>query len=182
MNASSIPATTDSADNVRVKVRAARSIGLSTQCKLLAIPLVVALSWWAVLGGIALLYANPTTINLIQIRRSDRLTRIRTSDPTTNKAEIVAVCNDKWTDLESPESVTINNLSESDVTADGEWIVPLTFINGEQREYSITTFKLGSDGPDGTAMESPPYVYPANDQSAKLIEDALKNLRTPVEK
>lgn len=180
MNATAAPAKMDSPESGRVKVVDARVMALPARLKLLAIPLVVPLCWWLVLGGIAAFHANLTTINLIQLRRCDRITRIRTDDPSTNKAEVIAVWNDKWTDLDAPQSVTINNLSASDVTAGQEWLVPLTFLGDGQRE--ITTFKLGSDGPDGKAVESPPYVYPADEQSTELLNEALRKLAAPVKK
>ena len=146
-----------------------------TQLKLLAIPLVVALVWWSILGGMAGMFANPTTINLIQLRHRDRLVRIQCDDPSSNVAFIVAYRNEDWV-TQDPEEVTIENLSESDVTSEGEWIVPLSFVDGDNGVHAITTFSMGKNDVNNEPVHSPPYAYPFNDETNQLLEAALEKI------
>ncbi len=175
MSKTSNAARDESARANSVEVVAPKYQGLPAQLKLLAIPLVVALVWWSILGGMAGLFSNPTTINLVQLRHRDRLVRIQSDDPASNVAFITAYRNEDWV-TQDPEEVTIENLAESDVNSDGEWIVPLSFVDGDNRVYAITTFSMGKKDVNNEPVRSPPFAYPFNDETNRLLEAALEKI------
>lgn len=150
---------------------------LTTQLRLVAIPLGIAVLWWCILGSLAATTTDATTVNLRQLRQANLVLRIRADDVADGRASILAVWDSEtgWQTLANETAIEISNLQQTIAVNGHEFFAPVT--RGENDLYTVTTFPLRSSEEDES--RSQPYLYPVDEDSTAILTGALKRRGTP---
>jgi hypothetical protein len=116
--------------------------------------------WFAFLVTLAVLSANPVTLNRAQIRRADLVVEATVETPSTGEWRIVR----SWP--EAPQLgavITIAGLGELGVRAGETYLLPL------ERHERGAGFRIAPTPPP----LSRPLIYPADDESRRQLEEIL---------
>lgn len=121
--------------------------------------------WFAFLVTLAVLSANPVTLNRAQIRRADVVVEATVEDPATGACRIER----SWP--EAPQLgavIRIANLGELGVRTSETYLLPL------ERKERGPGFRIVPTPPP----LSKPLIYPAGDESRRQLEEILSNPET----
>lgn len=120
--------------------------------------LVIAGLWISGLGVLALVSANPVTLNQKQIRESHLIvTAVRESDDSTALA-----VTKEWIRGEELGRITVGNLGETRMRAGQDFLVPLQRLSTGR--YQVTATSLPNEAP---------LVYPATPEAESQLQRLL---------
>ena len=119
----------------------------------------VAVSWWFVLGWLALVTANPVTLNRIQVKDADYVVTGTISD----LAKGTVTVHKEWKQNAALDEITVENLNEAGGKPNTKYLIPLK--SNADHEYRVVPTRL----PGGT-----PLIYPATEAAINQLTDLLK--------
>lgn len=125
---------------------------------LLMIIVGMAVIWWVSLSGLALLTANPVTLNRDQIQRSDYVVTIELSQPNQKTLDVLR----EWKSEADFATISIRNLKAADLKSGRRYLIPLTKEGGDV--FRITDTRLAREQP---------LAYP---ETTEAIEQLLRIL------
>lgn len=130
--------------------------------RIFQIALVAAIVWILGLVTLAIVSANPVTLNILQIEQSDYVVTATRTGPDANTIEVSR----EWKRGEELGTITVTNLDDARMPADGEFLLPLNKLSSGR--YSITPTALPNKAP---------LIYPTTEEAMNQLETILKQLR-----
>jgi hypothetical protein len=120
--------------------------------------LVLACAWVMSLALLAFTQSNPVTLNREQILHADLIVSARIDDAERG----VCMVEQQWGDAGSLDSITVSNLTETQASSGGTYILPLK--RGPSGAYEVIAARLPS---------RPYLVYPATPGVIRQVQELL---------
>ncbi len=95
-----------------------------------------AVLWWLTLGLLALLTANPVTLNYMQIRQADYVVTAKIADLDTASVDVEK----EWKQDVILDRIKIENLHEVEAATDSTYLIPISRL-GRDRFIAVTRLK-----------------------------------------
>jgi hypothetical protein len=135
----------------------------------LSLAIAAAAVWWVALIGMAIVSANPVTLNHAQLVQATHVVMGTVLDPEAGRVRV----EQDWK-FRSPGEITVENLAETGVRTGETYVLPLLALDGADR-FAVVAPRLPGFDEDArgerVARFGPPQVYPAT-------EEALDQLRS----
>ena len=131
--------------------------------RVLTAALAIAIVWILGLITLAVLTANPVTLNRMQIERSDYVVTATRKRADSAKIEVSR----EWKHGADLGEITVTNLDEARMPVDREFLVPLKKLASGR--YLITPTTLPNDAP---------LTYPATEEAMEQLVTILKQIGT----
>ncbi|QDT64524.1 hypothetical protein [Calycomorphotria hydatis] len=120
--------------------------------------LTACIVWWISLISMAILTANPVTLNRVQLSRADVIVVASLEFPETAMVDSVL-----RGEVEAGTSLTVRNLSDLSVTDAGPYILALSKLRSDR--YEIV---------GGSLDMVDPIIYPATDEVVETVRTYLE--------
>ncbi len=127
---------------------------------ILIVALAVTVVWILGLVVLAVLTANPVTINERQIRQSDLIV---TASRNTDKSSTLIVTKE-WFRGEDLGTITVTNLADTNMPIGQEFLVPLQRLPKER--FQVTS---------ALALMNAPLIYPATPEAERQLQSLLES-------
>lgn len=119
--------------------------------------------WLLGLAALALLTANPITLNREQILAATDVLTVVVEDSQAGTVRVEK----SWKDAVSEDRLTLSNLHAASAAAGHRLLVP---VSRSRDGWRVTLSKLPNE---------PPLVYPATEESERQLQQLLKTGRLP---
>lgn len=130
--------------------------------QLLVVAVLVAGVWWLMLAALALLTANPVTLNRVHVRQADCIVTATVSDLDRDTLTV----NKAWKQRIKLDRIIVENLKQTDAKPGQSYLMPLSRIANNR--YRITPTPL---------PENPPIIYPATPEALQQLNELLNEFK-----
>ena len=108
-----------------------------------------AVVWWLTLGLLALLTANPVTLNYMQIRQADYVVTAKVVDLDTGSVDV----QEEWKQDVTLGRIKVENLHEVEAATDSTYLIPISRLDRDRfiavtrlREFVVAGGVVRHDG------------------------------------
>ena len=129
----------------------------------------VTIVWLTALGLLAMLTANPVTLNEQQIRQSEIIVSAQFSSADPLELTVGKV----WPpETDTPQQIRLRKDQKLDVNPGISYLVPLQRTRSQ--EFIVTRAILAGMTADGSYRRTPPYIYPDDPAARTQLREMMK--------